>query len=82
MTSELCSARELQLAVGVGQCMAVLGHLTPNGLFVRRPPRMTHPQVVEFPLNLIYKQWLFDATVGSHNRVRIPAVGRRSTTQI
>ena len=25
---------------------------------------MTHPQVAEFPLNLIYKQWLFDATVG------------------
>jgi len=64
--------------------MAVLRHLTPNGLFVRPPPSplMTHPQVAEFPLNLIYKQWLFDVTVGSHNRVRIPAVGRRSTTQI
>ena len=44
--------------------MAVPRHLTPNGLFVRRAPspRMTHPQVAEFPLNLIYKQWLFDAT--------------------
>ena len=29
-------------AVGVGQCMAVLRHLTPNGLFVRRGAFASH----------------------------------------